>query len=196
MLKTMSVVAAIAIAFNLAACGKDESAPDARQPVIKNSLTPEERARYCYLSVPQETDVALQDWVKELQGTWVHYPTGPGEAFTRRELRLDFGARIAAVSTYYNYGHDVEDITFNKACLSQPLDASYGAYAGYRVIEFMAANNQGAAAMLIKLENRGVSVLTASDRLYQRFNTEGLTDLHKALSDAQIKNLWVYREKH
>jgi|GEM_PF-2467324 len=169
-----------------ASCGgaKSTSAPTGT-PVIHDSLTAEQRVKYCLAASEVDSSTDAQNFAQELKGYWTHKPSGDEPAnYNRIEFRFDPDARVAALSTYYDWGHDVVDISLKKFCLSKPLDTSHGGYAGYRLLEFEASNNDGVGAVLVK---RDGAKLLLSDYFYDINGAKKLIELNQFLTEADAK---------
>ena len=193
-LKCFAALIAVSI---FSSCGSNNPPPPpAATPQTIDSLTPEQKAKVCFTHVDAETAEIRASFLKKITGYWVNYPASTSAGYDRREFRFDLDASIAAVTKYYDIGSGVEDITFKKLCVSKQLDASYGVYAGFRLIEMMANNNEGGAAVFVKLDDNGTSeTLSVSDRHYERWATDKYMDpMKEIVNGGQIKSIWIYRE--
>lgn len=58
----------------------------------------------------------------------------------------------------------------------------------------MAADNEGAAMVLVKVDGSGANAtLTVSDRYYERFADQGaLLNVHSVIDVGSVRKLWVY----
>jgi hypothetical protein len=179
-------------------CGKEISEEEREALRDPQIYDPENRAKYCFVGIESESEDMKRSLLEEVKGTWTFYPDKSDGGLRRQEFRLDLENRIAAVSQYYQGSKDVEDITFRRLCLSKPLGTSFGAYAEYRVLEFMAANNEGGAALLVGLEpatNGASSVMRLSDRYYRRnASNSAVVTPSWLLQNQPLHSIWTYRE--
>jgi hypothetical protein len=185
--------------FSGSSCGlfhHEASAPEPEPslpPRIVAAPTPKpDRGNLCFINV--EADPEKATLLAEYNGTWVHQGSTEGDDMQRQEFMLDLTRSMAAVTQYYSFYKNVDDMSFGKTCLSQPLDSSFQSYAGYRILELMSSTNEGGAAIFIKLDSSGV--LTASDRYYSRYAaTDDVLDLKTAVNLALSLKAIVYPTK-
>ncbi|MBC7693499.1 MAG: hypothetical protein H7222_17165 [Methylotenera sp.] len=171
----LSSTAALLV-FGLAACGKDETEPKyAPGPAGTNriipSLTAEQRAQYCMVYTEAENDpMTLNVFLGQLDGKWKYLPTVPRENGVI--FRFDLAKHYASL-TQQDIFHSREDITYRKICVSRPLSAELGGLAGYRLVEMMAANNEGGIAFAVKFDapaaHHDYPVLLMTERVYERW---------------------------
>lgn len=181
-------------------CGNSSSDSPTPTAQIIQGMSAAQRAQYCFLYVTPESDnQARQAFITQLQGTWDYFPnsgTSPGDVPSeddndKKTFDFDTKRDVATLTEYSLLGKNIEDIAWNKLCISQPLGSDQGAFAGFRMVEMMANDNSGAAAVAVKIAPG--PVLFLSDYYYQPDATDALTDLPTALSN--MSNIWEYSTK-
>lgn len=193
----LAIAGSLAVAVLVSACGDDSSTEPVYVPRKMASLTAEERALYCFLDVAPERDDAKRTAVlAALRGSWQHYPVANDD--TRRTFKLDLDRKVTTISEYTGVTN-ITDIYFGKLCLSQPLGAELGPYAGYRIVEMMSRENEGAAALAIRIDppagGNSSPTLNLSDYYYQRFaaKNETLARISTMLDTTRPGHrIWVY----
>jgi hypothetical protein len=114
----------------LPGCGsdndKDEKKP-IHDPLLVETLPPDEKEKYCFIKTEPEDQRLRNELIDSLKGIWTHYPAQARADYKRREFLFDTDAKHATV-THYSYWKKTDNISFNKVCLSKPLDSSFGPY--------------------------------------------------------------------
>jgi hypothetical protein len=187
----MRATIVVLLLLAISSCGKD-SDPVQYGPDGKPLVDGFPRSSYCVVHVAQADTEDYEAVIAELRGTWTHWPASSGAGYERKEYHFDIDRSRIARTDYHGWYKNIEDMNFRKICVSKLLGENYGSYSGYRILEFMASNNEGGAAFLIRL---GPNIrLQISDSLYKRWaSNEALAEPSELF--AKVQKIWVYPER-
>jgi hypothetical protein len=152
----------------------------------------EDRENRCFVkSSIEDNQQDREQFLNQLSGTWKYIP--PSDSIgTPRWFHFHPGRRYAAVIIGSEHAwHGKEEITFRKVCVSKPLGAELGDFAGYRILELMAENNEGGVAFAIKLGppsgNHSYPTLRLTERVYERWAArDPLIEESEVLKDGRV----------
>ncbi|OFZ52939.1 MAG: hypothetical protein A2428_06975 [Bdellovibrionales bacterium RIFOXYC1_FULL_54_43] len=167
----------------------------------QTELTPEERANYCAILVDPEPNQAIREGVlQELAGTWkrarkntdfLGVPFGDTFQFIPDQQYAQLSGALF---------EPAEEIHAKRICVSAVLERT-DQYTGFRLIEFLAENNEGAAVIGIKFARPQLGhdypVLWMTERQYYRYGQNNQPrDPDAAFetnhSDEVSARIWVY----
>jgi hypothetical protein len=197
MTKTASFLFLIITLSAFSGCGNKN--PSDNSTLTLNSLTPDQRAKYCFMNVDHEDDSSVVQQIENnLDGSWQHYPE-PGTTDsedTHRTLKFEFldGHTSVTLSEYDGFETDIQNFKYKKVCVSTPLDQSAGQFANYQVMEVLSADNQGVAAIAFKIDG---AKLYVSDRYYNEYPNfdEPMPTFSSLQSSGNFGKIWVYSER-
>jgi hypothetical protein len=206
----LSTILALILACSLAACGsdQDESQPPAEdlsrrqrsgtRPAPSTSpapsMTREQRAKYCFVGVELETDEAVaRELLEKLAGTWKWIPADRTNGYAWKTFEFSPERRYAAITSRHAWT-DKEELTYRKACVSRPLGREFNELVGFRIVELMAANNEGGVAFALKFdppaEGHDYPTLQMTERHYSRWAANAA--LATPLSVVENKLIYAY----
>jgi len=193
--------------FALTACGKKNEAPtppsQEESPSVQNppngqivpGMSPAERASYCFVyTYPEQDPVLVERVLTQLSANWEFEPARPDDRQSRKVFQFSSKNRHASLVEGSGLFPWTEEITFRKACVSQTLGDDMGIFAGYRIIELMADNNEGAVAFAVKFDTpEAISPegMMMSERDYERWAAKNkLVTVHSILNNKEIRGFF------
>jgi hypothetical protein len=191
--KTVPVTLFLLIA--LSSCGKDPSSDKSEE--LKRgykvgdmipSRSEVDRTEYCVAYADRESDEEVKkEFLRELSASWTHVIAH------NNHRTFWFAPGSNYVMQRAGTQSPKEEMTYRKLCLSKPLDETYGALAGYRLLEFMAANNEGGATMAARFEKAAeTSKVTLHLTEHSYFRWAANEDLRSMSTVLTNKNIYAY----
>lgn len=145
---------------------------DYPKTVSTKTLPADERAKYCYVEVEQESQVGSDEFLGQLRGVWKMVLAPGSWGWGRKVFSLDPDSKVLAQYSEGSSPKNYEQISYERICVSKPLPATHR-YSGFRVVEVKSNQNDGVVAMAVKFVNptggRTNPTLWVTDYEYQSY---------------------------